>query len=130
MTDIDTPDPEPAFEEFGVWHVEAGEFLLGLHSNDLVVAEMARQHERENPGQHYECRLYSRVSVAESLREAARMMGSIRSEAKAAASRENGRRGGRPRGTGKALGAIKCCGREPHLRSCLRWRAMQRRGIL
>lgn len=129
MTDIDT-DAEPCFEEFGVWHVEAGEFMLGLHSNDLVVAEMARQVAKENPGQHYECRLYSRISVAESFREAARIMGSIRSEAKAAASRENGRRGGRPRASGKPLGEIKCCGREPHLRSCLRWRAMLRRGIL
>lgn len=36
MTDIDTPDSEPCYEEFGVWHVEAGEFLLGLHANDLT----------------------------------------------------------------------------------------------
>jgi hypothetical protein len=100
MTDIDAPT-EPCIEEYGVWHVESGGFLVGLYSNDLVAAEVAKQLAAENPGQHYECRLYSRVSLASVMREAARAAGSVRSERKAASSRENGKLGGRPRKTAR-----------------------------
>lgn len=38
------------------------------------------------------------VSAADALREAARLMGQVSTQAKAAAARENGKRGGRPKG--------------------------------
>ena len=38
------------------------------------------------------------VSAVEALREAARLMGQVSTQAKAAAARENGKRGGRPKG--------------------------------
>ena len=38
------------------------------------------------------------VSVADALHEAARLMGQVSTPAKAAAARENGKRGGRPKG--------------------------------
>ena len=62
--------------------------------------------------------------------EAARQLGSIRTERKAASSRENGKLGGRPRGTVKPLAEIECnCGGEGlnHKAGCPRGRAIRYR---
>jgi hypothetical protein len=59
------------------------------------------------------------------------VIGARTSLAKAATSRENGRRGGRPRGTGKPLAEISCnCGAvadDAHKATCPRGRAFRRR---
>jgi len=62
--------------------------------------------------------------------EAARLLGQIRTPKKAASSRENGKRGGRPAGSVKPLGEITChCGGEGlnHKAGCPRGRAIRYR---
>ncbi len=62
--------------------------------------------------------------------DAARRLGQVRTEAKAAASRKNGKAGGRPVGSVKPLSEIACtCGREsaPHQSGCAVSRAIRYR---
>lgn len=71
------------------------------------------------------------ASEAEIVRAAMRIIRSVNSPAQQVASRQNGKKGGRPRGDLKSLDAIECtCGvsdADAHKSTCLRGRAIRRR---
>jgi hypothetical protein len=71
------------------------------------------------------------MEETELIRQAMSVIGSRRTEAKAQAARENGKRGGRPKGIGKPLAEFPCtCGAKAdadHLSNCPRGRAYRRR---
>jgi len=72
------------------------------------------------------------MDTDDQIREAARRMGSVRNANKSAANPKVAKRLAKATRAAtlakiKPLEEILCCGRDPHLKSCLRWRAMQRR---
>jgi hypothetical protein len=68
------------------------------------------------------------ASEVEIVRAAMRIIRGVNSPAQQAASRQNGKKGGRPSGALKPLDAIECtCGSDEHKSTCLRGRAIRRR---